>query len=165
METAQGHTAALVVAALFGAVQSGMVYLRAEAPNPVTFLWGALAGVVVLYFLGLFFRVTGKLFKADPQPRQVRTALGLSLLPWTLIFTFVFVFSLNGGDPNVLAKWFPALFVPFLYGYTVLLLSLSAALGLNLWKTFFCVAVTFIGSLFPLTLVAQLIFGTPGAGS
>jgi len=165
IESGRGHSAALGIAALFGAVQSGTAYLRAEQPSAAIFVYGALAGVVVLYFLSFFFRVSGKLFKGDPKPENVRRSIGLGLLPWTLVFAFVFGYTFQGGDPNLLAKWFPALFVPFLYGYTLLLLSLSVSLGLNLWKTFFCIALTFIGSLFPLTLIAQLILGTPGAGN
>lgn len=164
LASGSGHIWALLIAVGFGAVQSGSVYLRSESPSPFIFVWGALAGGIGLYLFGLFFRVVGRLFKGDPKPREVRTALGLSLLPWTLLFGWLFWLTQNGQDATVIAKYYPLFFILFLYGYTVLLLSLSVALGLSLWRTFFCIVLTCLGSLFPLTLIAQLIFGASGLG-
>jgi hypothetical protein len=45
----------------------------------------------------------------------------------------------------------------FVYGYVIILLSLSAALRMSVLKTFLCLVVTIIVSLFPLTLLAQFL--------
>jgi hypothetical protein len=161
IEADAGHTAALTIGATFGAVQSARLYLVAQNPSALTFLYGALCGVFGLYLFGAFFRVSGRAFKGNPKPKSVRTSLGLGLLPWTLLFALTFWLMRAGQDAATIAKLYPLFFVLFLYGYIVLLLSLSVSLGLSLWKTFFCIAVTFIGSLFPLTLLAQLVFATP----
>lgn len=158
-----GHGPAVIMAACFGSVQSARLYVVAEQPSLMTFLYGALCGILGLFLFGLFFRVSGRLFKVEPKPKAVRTSLGLGLLPWTLAFLALIYMVQSSEDAAALAKLYPLFFVFFLYGYTLLILSLSVSLGLGLWKTFVCIAVTFIGSLFPLTLIAQLIFGTPAA--
>jgi hypothetical protein len=57
----------------------------------------------------------------------------------------------------MIVSFAPVFFCVFFYGYVIILLSLSAALRLSVLKTFFCLAVTIIVSLFPLTLCAQLL--------
>jgi hypothetical protein len=59
--------------------------------------------------------------------------------------------------PEVIVSYAPVFFVVFVYGYVIILLALSAALRLSALKTFLCLVVTVLVSLFPLTLFAQLL--------
>ena len=78
-------------------------------------------------------------------------------MPWLLLFLgLIFVLGRN-ADAEALASFYWLFFLGFLYGYVILLLSLAAALRLSVLKTFLCLIVTFLVSLFPLTLFVQLI--------
>jgi hypothetical protein len=163
LDDGQRHATAVMVAAFFGAVQSGQSsYGRAES-GPLPFVLGALAGLCGLYLFGWLTRNFGRWFGAESTQQDTRTALGLSLLPWTLL-SMVLSFMIGAQiDPEVIVSYAPLFFVVFIYGYVIMLLSLSAALRLSVLKTFLCVVVTLLVSLFPLTLLAQFLaklFGT-----
>ena len=157
LDAGQGHSAAVMIAAFFGAVQSGRSSLEQADVGPMPFVFGALAGLCGLYLFGWLTRNFGRWFGADTTQRDARTALGLGLLPWTLL-SMVLSFMLGAEvNPEVIVNYALVFFCVFFYGYVIILLGLSAALRLSVLKTFLCLAVTIIVSLFPLTLLAQLL--------
>lgn len=163
LDAGQGHSAAVLVAAFFGAVQSGRYAIERAESGPLPFIFGALAGLCGLYLFGWLSRNFGRWFGAETTPRDARTALGLGLLPWTLLSMLLSFLLVTAVDAELIDSGMPVLFAVFFYGYVIILLTLSAALRLSVLKTFLCLAVTIIVSLFPLTLLAQLlvnIFGT-----
>ena len=78
-------------------------------------------------------------------------------MPWVLCFFNTFLSS----GKTLIRLWSDSIFgcsLYFLvYGYIVLILSLAAALRLTPLKTFLCLVITIIFSLFPLILLFQLL--------
>lgn len=162
IEKGRGHGAALAVAGAFGMVQAAPVYLMPDSRGlPLLFL-GALCGLIGLYLFAWLLRNFGRWFGGQGALREVRTALGGSLLPWLVLFAVLFGL-LQAYDRESVAQYYWIFFLGFLYGYVVILLSLSTALRLTVLKTFLCLIVTGLVSLFPLTLILQLLIGEPPA--
>jgi len=161
LEERRGHGVALVLAAGFGALQAVTRLTTADAGPPVLLLGGSAAvGAGALFLFGWLLRNFGRWFGGEATLVEARTALGLGLFPWVLVFgTFAAALTAS-GDGEQWQAYFPVFFAGFLYGFMVLLLSVSAALRLGVLKAFLCLTVTFLVSLFPLTLVARLLFGT-----
>jgi len=156
IKTGSGHRLALVVAMFFGLVQAGRFYITNPEAGSAYYAIGSLAGLVGLYLFAWLLRNFGRWFGGQATQREVRVALGLGLLPWMFLF-LALVFVLGGNaDPAALASYYWLFFLGFLYGYIILLLSLAAALRLSVLKTFLCLIVTSLVSLFPLTLLMQL---------
>jgi hypothetical protein len=164
IEAGRGHGAGLAVAAGFGAVQALPVYLMPDTEGPLVLLLGALAGVGGLYLFAWLLRNFGRWFGGQASLRAVRTALGCSLLPWLVLFAVLFG-ALQGYERETVAQYYWIFFLGFLYGYVVVLLGLSAALQLSVVKTFLCLIVTALVSLFPLTFALQVLIGTPPSGA
>ncbi|MFT5836662.1 MAG: hypothetical protein ACI9ZV_000158 [Candidatus Azotimanducaceae bacterium] len=156
IESGGGHRLALVVAMFFGLVQAGRFYIANAEAGSVYYAIGSLAGLAGLYLFAWLLRNFGRWFGGRASLREVRVGLGLGLLPWALLFLALVFFLGGSADPTALANHYWLFFVGFLYGYVILLLSLAAALRLSALKTFLCLIVTFIVSLFPLTLLIQL---------
>lgn len=160
IESGRGHGAALAVAAGFGLVQSAPLFFMADSRGVPVLFAGALAGLLGLYLFAWLLRNFGRWFGGQAALREVRTALGCSLLPWLVLFAVLFGL-LQVCDRELVAHYYGLFFVGFLYGYVVILLGLSAALRLSVLKTFLCVIVTGLVSLFPLTFLLQLMTGGP----
>lgn len=157
IKTGGGHRLALIVAMLFGLVQAGRLYIAKVEAGSTYYAIGSLAGLLGLYLFAWLLRNFGRWFGGQASLREVRVALGLGLLPWLLLF-LALVFVLGGSvDPAALASYYWLFFLGFLYGYVILLLSLAAALRLSVLKAFLCLIVTFLVSLFPLTLLMQML--------
>lgn len=152
-----GHKFALIITCYFGIVQILPLYSRTQSYGTLVLIGGIFGALFCLYFISLFLRVVARLFKSNPSPRGLRIVIGLSLLPWALIFRWAWYMSNGGEQAAQIQHYFPELFCGLIYGYVILLSGLTVALSLNYWKTFFCLTITFIGSLFPLTLLAQCI--------
>jgi len=151
-----GHRLALVVAMFFGLVQAVRFYITNADAGFAYYIVGSLAGFVGLYLFAWLLRNFGRWFGGQATTREVRVALGLGLSPWLLLF-LALVFVLGGDtDPTALASYYWLFFLGFFYGYVILLLSLATALRLSVLKTFLCLIVTFLVSLFPLTLLIQI---------
>ena len=158
----QGHLMALLIAASLGIIQSSrLVFLQSESIF-LQFLAGGLAGVAGLYLFGWLTRNFGRWFGAGATQRDVRIALGFGVLPWTLTFVTVAILLEAGVSDEVIAGYISFISILLAYGCVVLLLSLSAALQLSVIKTFLCMIVTALFSVFPLTLLAQLLVGLIG---
>ncbi|MGB0333747.1 MAG: hypothetical protein ACPGGN_00135 [Opitutales bacterium] len=154
-----GHRLAILVAAIFGFIQAIPFYLSEDSAGSEMFLIGVGFGLLGLFLFAWLLRNFGRWFGAQAAVRDVRVALGLSLMPWLALFGVLFWMRQSFG-PEVLQSYYWLFFVGFVYGYVVILMSLSAALRLSVLKTFFCLIVTCMVSLFPLTLMLQLLFPT-----
>jgi hypothetical protein len=165
LDAGQGHSAAVMVAAFFGAVQSIPFSMRQESSGPLFYLVGAAAGGCGLYLFGWLTRNFSRWFRAEAIQRDVRTALGLSLLPWTLLFLPLPFLRAAEMDAATIKLFYFVFFIGFVYGYVILLLSLSSALKISVLKTFLCLIVTILVSLFPLTLLAQLFVNVFGSAA
>jgi hypothetical protein len=157
IDAGQGHGIALLVGGLFGFVQAIRVAMASENSVLGVLFAGAALGVLAIYLFSWLLRNFGRWFGAQAQVAEVRTALGLGLLPWTLLFAGFSLILNASSEAAEAVQWIPFLSVFFVYGYVILVLSLSAALRLSVLKTFLCLVVTFVVSLFPMTLVAQLV--------
>ncbi|MDQ8208280.1 hypothetical protein QEH52_12220 [Coraliomargarita sp. SDUM461003] len=157
IESGAGHRLALVVAMLFGMVQADRFYLADPEAGITYYVMGALLGLVGLFLFGWLLRNFSRWFGGQAVVREVRVALGLGLLPWLCLFgALIFVLGAQ-QDAAELANYYWLFFLGFLYGYVILLLSLASALRLSVLKTFLCLIVTALVSIFPLTLLIQLV--------
>lgn len=157
LDRGQHTMSAVMIAAFFGAVQSGQSVRAQEESGPLPFVLGGLAGVLGLYLFGWLARNFGRWFGADATQKETRTALGFGLLPWTLLSVVLSFMLAVQVDAEQIVRYAPFFFVIFVYGYVIILLSLSAALRLSVFKTFLCLVVTVLVSFFPLTLLAQFL--------
>jgi hypothetical protein len=165
LDAGHGHSAALMVAAFFGAVQSIPFRMQQESSGPLFYLAGAAVGLFGLYLFAWLTRNFSRWFGANPAPQDLRTAFGLGLLPWTLLFVPLPFLRGAEMDAATIKLFYLVFFIGFVYGYVIIMLSLSAALRLSLIKSFLCLVVTILVSLFPLTLLAQLFAGLFGTAS
>ena len=156
IENGRGHHTALCVATASGIMQALPVYSSDESMGVSVFLIGAVIGFFGLYFFAWLLRNFGRWFGAQANLREVRTGLGLALMPWVLCFSILFLFGQN-FDSHVVGQYFWLFFILLVYGYIVLILSLTAVLRLTPLKTFLCLVITIIFSLFPLILLFQLL--------
>lgn len=161
IQSGRGSQAALVIVALFGLLQSFALF-RGGAASFILLI-GPPVAIGLLFLFGWLMRNFGRWFGAEARPKDLRLALGWGLLPWLLAFGMLAWLSERAVNPADLAGIYPYFFGLFLYGYVVLLVCLQAALRVSFLKTFLCLIVTILVSLFPLTLVAQLILGPPPA--
>ena len=156
IEKGRGHRSALTVATASGMMQALPVYYSDESMSEFVFLIGAAIGFSGLYLLAWLLRNFGRWFGAQASLREVRTGLGLGLMPWLLCFLILFLFRQNFGSSAVgQLSWL--LFLTLLNVYIIIIISLTAALRLTPLKTFLCLVLTIIFSLFPLTLLFQLL--------
>ncbi|MFU8847107.1 MAG: YIP1 family protein [Opitutales bacterium] len=156
----KGVNASIWTAVCFGLVHVWPSYAAGESPQPGLLLAGGALGLAGLFLFSWLLRNFSRWFGAEAKLSEVRTALGWGLLPWTVLLGLLLVIiTLQGGDASPL---FPVFFAALVYGFVILLSALSVALRLSLMKTFFCLIVTFLVSIFPITLVIQLLTGVPG---
>ncbi|MGK0309659.1 MAG: hypothetical protein ACJAYS_000481 [Lentimonas sp.] len=158
LDSRKGHTVAIAVAVIFCMLQFSRSLPRKSEDILLHFLLCGLGGIVSLFLFGWLIRNFGRWFGADAEQRRVRTALGLGILPWTILFTFLFLMLNYGLNPKLIeTQYFPVFLGAFVYGFCILLLSLTAALRVGVIKTFLCIVVTILFSVFPLTLLAQVL--------
>lgn len=160
LDSKSGHTTAMAVAAIFGTIQFSRLPSMTSENRAICLAACGLGGITGLFLFGWLIRNFGRWFGAETQLRAVRTALGLGLIPWTIIFGTMWLMLNSGVDPElILNQHFPIILVAYIYGFCVLLFSLKAALRLGVMKTFLCLVVTLLFSFFPLTLLAQFLSG------
>ena len=149
---------ALRVAYLFFMVQSFPFVLNYNLFGinsvPLEVLLGGLIGMGVFYLLSLAIMVFSRWFGADAQLLQIQSALGLGLLPWTLLFIVIYI--LLTLAPAVA----PFLFLlGLIYGFTILLIALNKVLKISVLKTYLTFFISVAAVFFPLLMVFKLILG------
>lgn len=157
LEARQGHNLALVCALVFGAVQGLPHYMSDETVSPLIVVFGAVVGLLGLYLFSWLLRNFGRWFGAHAKLYDMRIALGWGLMPWTLLFSVLALVVNRSEDADAIMSLAPLLFIVFIYGYVTILLSIASALRLSVIKTFLCLIVTCVVSLFPITLLAQFV--------
>ena len=170
---AKTHTFALRVAFLFGALQSipiimstGMAGSDSGAEGmsgggliPLKVIIGGILGLGVFYIFALALKTFGRWFGAKVEAKEVRTAIGIGLIPWTVLFLIFFV-SMALVDPRlIISQFFPFFFVGFIYGFTILLIALSKTLKIGFLKTFLLFIFAYLSTFFPLLTLVRLYFG------
>jgi len=170
---AKTHTFALRVAFLFGALQSIPIIMSTGLVDPETgaegisgggfiplkVIIGGILGLGVFYIFALALKTFGRWFGAKVESKEVRTALGIGIIPWTVLFLIFFV-SITLVDPRlVLSQFFPFFFIGFIYGFTILLIALSKTLNIGFLKTFFLFILAYATTFFPLLTLVRLYFG------
>lgn len=155
---AKGGRSALWIAASFGFLQIWPRFTAQAEPQFGLLLSGLVAGMLGLYFFSWLLRNFGRWFGGEAKLAEVRTALGWGLLPWTVLFALMLLFiTLKSADAQ---KIFLLFFGVIVYGFVILLTTLSAALRISHLKTFFCLILTLLVSVFPMTLILQLLMGS-----
>jgi len=153
----RGHGIAVSVAALFGVLQATRFYLSGEL-FPVFFLLvGAVSGVFGLYLFAWLLRNFGRWFGSSATVAHVRTVVGFSLIPLTLLFGLLVLAVFLVSDVTLISQFYFLFFAGLIYGYIILLLAISTALQLTVLKAFLCLVVTILFSIFPITLLIQLL--------
>ncbi len=167
------HTFALRVAFLFSALQSipivmstGLIDPESGAEGmtgggliPLKVIIGGILGLGVFYIFALALKTFGRWFGAKVESKEVRTGLGIGLIPWTVLFLIFFV-SMALVDPRlIISKFFPFFFVGFIYGFTILLIALSKTLKIGFLKTFLLFILAYATTFFPLLTLVRLYFG------
>lgn len=153
----RGHNVAVCVAILFGLVQGGRFFLADPEFGYACFFYGAFLGYLGLYFFAWLLRNFGRWMGGHSQLKEVRVALGWGILPWLLLFTALVIKLIWLLDVATVANYYWIFFLGFLYGFVVLLIALATALHLSTLRTFLCLSVTFIVSVFPFTLLFQVL--------
>ena len=149
----KGRTEALCIAGLFGLVQVWPAYAAQAGASFGVLLLGGLGAVAGLYLFSWLLRNFGLWFGGEATLAEVRTALGWGLLPWSLSFGLLLAL-ITATDADA-RQMFPLFFAAILYGFVILLSALSTGLRLSPMKAFFCLLLTFLVSIFPITLVLQ----------
>ena len=163
LASGRGHGLAVLIAAHFGVFQMGPIHVRSGADSFLPFaLAGAVAGVACLYFIALLARNFSRWFGGAAELCAVRTALGISLTPWTLVFAGLFAVLLSASDADSAAGVFPLFVAGFIYGWVIVLLSMSAALGISPLRTFGVLALTCLVAFFFISFVAQMMLSLTG---
>lgn len=170
---AKTHTFALRVAFLFSALQSipiimstGLIDPESGAEGisgggfiPLKVIIGGILGLGIFYIFALALKTFGRWFGAQVESKAVRTALGVGIIPWTVLFLIFFV-SITLVDPRlILSQFFPFFFVGFIYGFTILLIALSKTLKIGFLKTFLLFILAYATTFFPLLTLVRLYFG------
>ena len=76
----RGHFISVLLAVSFGTVQAGRFYLADADVGKECFLYGSLLGWSGLYFFAWLLRNFGRWFGGHARQKEVRIALGLSLI-------------------------------------------------------------------------------------
>ena len=167
------HTFALRVAFLFSALQSipivmstGLIDPESGAEGmtgggliPLKVIIGGILGLGVFYIFALALKTFGRWFGAKVESKEVRTGLGIGLIPWTVLFLVFFVSMALVDARLIISKFFPFFFVGFIYGFTILLIALSKTLKIGFLKTFLLFILAYATTFFPLLTLVRLYFG------
>lgn len=160
LEAYKGHVFALIVSAILGVTQFGrLIPIKTKSEElPLYLALCGACGIAGLFLFAWVVRNFGRWFGSEAELYRVRTALGFGVLPWTILFTVLSLLLSYGLDPKLVAKqYFPFLLGAFVYGFCVLILSLTAGLRLGIIKTFLCIVVTVLFGVIPLAFLVQLL--------
>ena len=157
IKNGRGHFTSVFLAVSFGIVQACRNYFVDADVGKECILHGAILGWSGLYFFAWLLRNFGRWFGGRASQKEVRVALGWGISPWLLLFIILVLALVLVEDSTLLANYFWIFFLGFIYGYCILLNTLSSALSISTLKTFLCLCVTSIVSIFPLSLLIQML--------
>ncbi len=154
----KGHGLAVTIAAVFGVLQTARFFVASEADSFGPFaLAGAVAGVFLLYFVSMVTRNFARWIGGSAELKAVRTAFGLSLLPWTVLWSILCYLLMSGQSPEQMQQIFPIFTGLFIYGYVIMLLALTAALNLSALRTFGTLVLSVLVTFFIVVFVMSLL--------
>lgn len=158
LDLRRGHFYALAIAAFFGVIQfSRLLPVASDALEWYLACCG-LMGIACLFLFSWLICNFGRLFGVEAIQREVRTALALGILPWTIIFAILSLLLHAGFSSELIfADYLSVVLGAFIYGFYILLFSLKAALRVGLITTFLSLIVTTALSFFPLALLVQFL--------
>jgi hypothetical protein len=153
---AYAHNLAVAMTVLFALVQ---VYPRAvHADNfIVSLLLAAFFGVVLLYGYGFLVRNFSRWMGGHAPLSAIRTAIGLGLAPWTVLFAVALIFQSSLQAAESMSWVLSGLFAGFVYGFVCLLLFLADVLKLSYLRTLAVMVIAFLVALFPSIALLQLL--------
>jgi hypothetical protein len=171
----EGHAGALLVVALFGALNARRWLLVEEEGGGIAVDWAAavvlplaaVAGLVLLAFYAWLYRNFGRWLGGGGSLRAVRTGMGWGLLPATAVLALAFFFPSStwltvavgpeGEQVAAFSAWGYLLFAALAYAYGVFLVSAAAAHRLSVLRAFAALAIAFLVSIIPLSILVQAL--------
>ncbi len=158
LDLGRGHFYAIAIAAFFGVIQFSRLFPVTSEALVLSLTAYGLVGIAFLFLLSWLICNFGRWFGVEAIQREVRTALALGILPWTMIFAIVsLLLHLGFSSESIVADYFPVVLGTFIYGFYILLFSLKAALRVGMITTLLCLIVTTALSFFPLLLLVQFL--------
>ena len=153
---AYAHNLAVAITVLFALVQ---VYPRAAlADNLImSLLLAAFLGVVLLYGYGFLVRNFSRWMGGHAPLSAIRTAIGLGLAPWTVLFALALIFQSSLQAVGSMSWVLGGLFSGFVYGFVCLLLLIADVLKLSYLRTLAVMVIAFLVALFPSIALLQLL--------
>ena len=139
--------------------ESGAEGMTGGGLIPLKVIIGGILGLGVFYIFALALKTFGRWFGAKVESKEVRTGLGIGLIPWTVLFLVFFVLMALVDPRLIISKFFPFFFVGFIYGFTILLIALSKTLKIGFLKTFLLFILAYATTFFPLLTLVRLYFG------
>ena len=121
---------------------------------PLEILIYGIFGLGVFYAFSYAIKIFSRWFGADSDSKQIRTVLGISLIPCTA-FCFL-VYALITINPNALPL--VGMF-GIVYCFTIVLISLNKLLKINYLKTYLSVFIALCAVLAPLLVIFKSFFG------
>ena len=153
---AYAHNLAVAITVLFALVQ---VYPRAVLADNliVSLLMAAFLGVVLLYGYGFLVRNFSRWMGGHAPLSAIRTAIGLGLAPWTVLFALALIFQSSLQAVGSMSWVLGGLFSGFVYGFVCLLLLIADVLKLSYLRTLAVMVIAFLVALFPSIALLQLL--------
>lgn len=153
---AYAHNLAVAITVLFALVQ---VYPRAVLADNliVSLLLAAFLGVVLLYGYGFLVRNFSRWMGGHAPLSAIRTAIGLGLAPWTVLFALALIFQSSLQAVGSMSWVLGGLFSGFVYGFVCLLLLIADVLKLSYLRTLAVMVIAFLVALFPSIALLQLL--------
>ena len=161
----KAHAFSLLVVFLFSAIQSLPYWMSqmmesetmpADNTIPFKVLAGGVIGMGIFYLFSFFLRNFGRWFGAQASLQAIRTGLGISLIPWTVLFSLFFL-ALGALGPKAVMQQFPLFFLGFIYGFTIILIAMSKVFNVSAFKTFLILLFTFFVTLWPINQVFKML--------
>ena len=126
----------------------------------------------VFFLLSLSLKTFSGRFGAKVGIKEIQIGLGMGLIPWTiltavLLFFFAYLYGqfsqldlpTDDAKRNYLNQYsvvFPIFMALFLYGFTILLITLHKVLKINVLKTYLSFFISLAAVFFPLLFILKI---------
>ena len=126
----------------------------------------------VFFLLSLSIKTFSGRFGAKADIKEIQIGLGMGLIPWTiltavLLFFFAYLYGqfsqldlpTDDAKRNYLNQYsvvFPIFMALFLYGFTILLITLHKVLKINVIKTYLSFFISLAAVFFPLLFILKI---------
>lgn len=148
-----GHGMALLVAGVFGLLNSARFYLGSGGKSAVWLFAGVGLGIGMLYLMAQLVRNFSRWFGGRAECRIVRVGIGLALLPWTVLSGVLLYFLMADFDAVRLQSLGSVMMLGFIYGFIILLLATRTALEVSPLRTFASLMLAGLVAFFSITFM------------